>query len=85
MELCKTFTIEYFKGTHSFEVDVYADYYEGGSNRWGSDEPEWVECTVKEIYKAGTCKRVSERLYSALEKEFGDWFEDLLIEEKTYG
>jgi len=79
-EVWKTFEIEEFRGAY-FDVEVYGYVTTGGSNRYGSDEPEWIECEIKDIYNPRTNKRVSKRLYSALEKQFGDWFEEMLIEE----
>jgi hypothetical protein len=83
-EVNKLFTIEDFKGTYEFEVEVYGHVTEGGSNRYGSDEPAWIECEITNIYNPKTNKPVSKRLYSVLEKQFGDWFEEILIEEYCY-
>ena len=54
-----------------FEIEVYYDYSEGGSNSYGSDEPAWVDVDVTSIYGAGRTKPVSKRLSSALMSEYG--------------
>jgi len=84
-EVNKIFTIEDFKGTYQFEVEVYGYVTEGGVNRYGSDEPAWIDCEITSIYNPRTNKKVSKRLYSALEKQFGNWFEETLIEDYNYG
>lgn len=84
VEVSKVFEIEDFKGC-CFEVEVYAYLEEGGSNSFGSDEPEWVDCTITNIYRTDKFKKVSDRLYSKLEKEYSEWFEESLIEDYYHG
>jgi hypothetical protein len=79
------FEIEQFRHSYLFEVEVEANITSGGSNRWGSDEPEWVEVEILNMYNTKTGKKISNRLYSALEKQYGDWMEESFIEENSYG
>jgi len=82
MIIQREFTIEEFKGTNEFVVSVEAEIITGGSNSHGSDEPEWIECDIRGIYNPRRyCKKLSETLTEALLHEYGEWFEDCLIEE----
>ena len=82
----REFIIQGFKGTTEFIVSVEAEITTGGSNRHGSTDPEWLEYETKGIYNPRRrYKKLSEALTEALLHEYGEWFDEVLIEEYNYG
>lgn len=65
----------------NFEIEVYYDYSEGGSNSYGSDEPEWVEVEITYIYNTRRLRPISERLSNALLSAYGHIFAADIIHE----
>jgi hypothetical protein len=63
----------------TFEIEVYYDYSEGGSNSYGSDEPEWAEVEVTSIYNTRRVRPISDRLSNALLSEYGHLLAENII------
>ena len=74
-------TIEDFKGTNAFDIDICGYLTTGGSNKHFSDEPAWIACEIEGIYNAETGKEVSKRLCNYLIQLYGSWFEEELCDE----
>lgn len=62
------------------EVDVEGDVLTGGSNRYGSDEPEWCEVQGVVYYNPRTGKRLSPRLTKLIESLHDTYVTDRLAE-----
>lgn len=69
-----------------FDVQILGRVISGGSNRWGSDEPEWSDVEITEVNgirlknHSWRLVKLSKRLEAKLLEEFGDYFEKLIIE-----
>jgi len=60
-------------------VLVEGNIVEGGSNSYGSDEPEWTE--IQDMVVTRPCgRKLSPRLRALLDKEYGEHMGDMLIE-----
>ena len=68
----------------TFEVIVEGVVTSGGSNSYGSDEPEWTDVEDVEIYRGDNGKPVSVRLHNALLAEYDDKFCQMLMEESKW-
>jgi len=62
-------------------VTVYGLASKGGSNRWGSNEPEWVDCELVSICN-DRGKEVSDRLWNAIINEHEDYLIERLLDER---
>lgn len=63
-----------------FDVDVEADVTEGGSNSYGSDEPEWIDVQGVAYTHPRTGKPLSQRLTKWIESNHDAYVTDALIE-----
>jgi hypothetical protein len=50
--------------------EVYATVTSGGSNSYGSDEPEWFDVDITDICWQG--RKVSDRLWNKIIKDYED-------------
>ena len=80
MNTYDTFEINDFKGTYQFEIHVEGNVTQGGSNAYGSDDPEWIECEITSIYNPKKNQPVSNRLFKALLDEYEGLFSERLCE-----
>ena len=73
-----THTTAYVKG--GMPVDVEGHVARGGSNYYGSDEPEWIEVEDIEIYWHGSARRVTPAFQSSLSAADWEAIETAIIE-----
>lgn len=59
-----------------FEIEVYVDVTAGGSNSYGSDEPEWFNLEIEDIRNVRRKKSVSNRLFDEIVKHYENAFVD---------
>jgi hypothetical protein len=71
-EVWKICTIEDFKGSNWFQIEVYGEVREGGSNSYTSDEPPWREVTLTDIWNIKRRKYVSNKVKRAILEKHGD-------------
>jgi len=62
-----------------FELEISGSFSSGGSNRYGSDEPEWADTTIDEIV-APDGRKLSPRLEHALMSKYENVWTEQLIE-----
>jgi hypothetical protein len=53
-----------------FEIDVYVEVTEGGSNSYGSDEPAWFDLEIEDIRGSRCNKPVSPALFDKIVKHY---------------
>lgn len=53
-----------------FDIDVYVDVSEGGSNSYGSDEPAWFNLDIEDIRGSRRNKPVSSALFDKIVKHY---------------
>jgi hypothetical protein len=63
-----------------FDLEIWGRVYEGGSTRWGSDEPPWAEVEISEIYDLFTNEELSTEDWNRIVDEYGNKIDELLIE-----
>ena len=64
------------------DLSVEATLIEGGSDRFGSDEPSWIEIEGKVWRCSHTGKEVSKRLCRLLDEHYSAYVNELLIESR---
>ena len=69
----------YHKGCE-FDVDIEADIVEGGSNRYGSDEPAWIEIWGVVYTHPARRTILSKRLIDWIESNHMDYVDTSLVE-----
>jgi hypothetical protein len=67
-----------------FDLEIWGRVYEGGSSRWGSDEPPWTEVEINEMYDNFTNSELSVQDWNRVIDEYGDKIDELLVE-ANYG
>jgi len=63
-----------------FDVDVEGDVVRGGSNSYGSDEPEWIDIEGVAYTHPQRGTPLSPRLVKWIEKNHDDYVSERLIE-----
>jgi hypothetical protein len=66
-------------GTHYAEVVICGDISTGGSNRYGSDEPEWIEVDNVEILRSNG-KPLPRRVEAYIDTQHIDAIREQLME-----
>ena len=69
-----------FRGL-TLDLTLYGVVSTGGSNRYGSDEPEWADVEHIEIINPRTGKPVTDKLSEELTKLYDEFFVDTLVEQ----
>lgn len=62
------------------EVEAEGHVSHGGSNSYGSDEPEWTEVEDVELTSPVTGRKLGKRITNAITARQWDYITDLLIE-----
>lgn len=65
------------------EVEVEGDVVRGGSNHYGSDEPEWIDVENMTMTRTNG-KPLPKRAAELIWKEYGDYAADMLVESELY-
>ena len=63
------------------EVEATATILTGGSNSYGSDEPEWVEVEDIDLWHPTRARRLSPALHKLIMDEYESYIGDVLIEQ----
>jgi len=62
-----------------FYVEVDAEIDTGGSNHYGSIEPEWVDCEITDIRNPRRGRNMSKRLKDYIIQAYKDYFTEAMI------
>ena len=73
-------TITLYRNGCEFDVNVAADVEQGGSNQYGSDEPEWTVIENRQYTNPKTNKPISERLQTWIETNWLDYVDESLMD-----
>jgi len=62
------------------ELDVYGEVESGGSNCYGSTEPEWTEVNEIELWNPVRMREISPKLYKEIISTYEDYITEAILE-----